>query len=177
MSNYFSAVINNEYFYLLPICNLKPTSSSDVLGNVSGTNPLATSITIPDYIKKLDTDYISFGSSPASNTQLPSLVTVCQIVYDTGAGSFQVVNSAGSLVNLATPSEYIVEIRVPTCELLPIDIKSIKRIQASASSADTNRVAAPTNITLWKRFLKSDATNKNQYMVDGKLPVGPNPTV
>lgn len=177
MSNYLSASINNEYFYVLPICNLKPSSSSDVLGNTAGTNPLATSITIPDYIKNLNTDYISFGSSPSLTTQIPSIVTVCQIVYDTGVISFQAVNSSNELVNLQTPDEYIVEIRVPNGELMPIDIKSIKRIQASTSSADTNRIAAPTNITLWKKFIKSDATNKNDYIRDGKLPLGPNPTV
>jgi len=177
MSNYLSATVNNQFFYVLPICNLKPSSEFDVLGNTAGTNPLATSITITNAIKDLNTDYISFGSSPSLTSQIPSIVTVCQIVYDTGVSSFQAVNSLNQLVNLQSPDEYIVEIRVPSGELIPIDIKSIKRIQASSSAADTNRIAAPTNITLWKRFIKSDSTNKNDYIRDGKLPLGPNPTI
>ena len=182
MSNYFSAVVNNQFFYILPICNLMPQNSGSttggIIGNVAGTNNFPTNgITIPDYIKALDTDYISFGATPASATALPSQLVVCQIVYDTGVpvgGNFSVINAAGNTVSLLNDNEYIVEIRVRNGELLPLDIKSIKRIQVSTSSSDTNRLAYPTNITLWKRFIKSDSTNKNTYMVDGKLPIGGN---
>ena len=182
MSDLFSASVNNEYFYILPICNLLPynsgSSTGGVVGNVAGTNPLSTTITIPDYIKNLEIDFISFGANPAGAAVLPSQLCVLQIVYDTGDNvDFQVYNSANNLVSLSTDSEYIVEIRVRNGELLPIDIKNIKRIQASTSSASTNNLATPTNITLWKRFIKSASTNKNTYMVDNKLPAGPNATV
>lgn len=186
MSNYLSATVNNEFFYVLPICNLLPynsgSSTGGIVGNVAGTNPLSTTITIPDYVKNLDTDYISFGANPAGTTVLPPQLVVLQIVYDTGKTSpsnFAVYNSANPpvSVNLTTPSEYIVEIRVRNGELMPIDIKNIKRIQASSASASTSNLATPTNITLWKRFIKSDSTNKNTYMVDNKLPSGPNATV
>lgn len=182
MSDLFSASVNNEYFYILPICNLLPynsgASTGGIVGNVAGTNPLSTAITIPDYIKNLDIDFISFGANPAGATVLPSQLCVVQIVYDTnGDSDFQVKNSLGNSVSLFTDSDYIVEIRVRNGELLPIDIKNIKRIQASTSSASTNYLATPTNITLWKRFIKSSSTNKNTYMVDNKLPAGPNVTV
>lgn len=181
MSDLFSASVNNEYFYILPICNLLPynsgASTGGVVGNVAGTNPLSTTITIPDYIKNLEIDFISFGSNPAGAAVLPSQLCVAQLVYSTGDNDFKVYNSSGTLVSLSTASEYIVEIRVRNGELLPIDIKNITRIQASTSSASTNSLATPTNITLWKRFIKSSATNKNTYMVDNKLPAGPNVTV
>lgn len=182
MSNYLSATVNNEYFYILPICNLLPyNSSTSGVGSITGNNTTlysttALSITIPDYIKDLDVDYISFGANPGSSTSLPSNVVVCQIVYETGSNNFNVINSSGTSVNLNNDSDYIVEIRVRNGELLPIDIKNIKRIQSSSIGASTTWIAAPTNITLWKRFIKSDATNKNTYMVDNKLPAGPNPT-
>ena len=181
MSDLFSASVNNEYFYILPICNLLPynsgSSTGGVVGNVAGTNPLSTTITIPDYIKNLEIDFISFGANPAGAAVLPSQLCVAQLVYSTGDNDFKVYNSSGTLVSLSTASEYIVEIRVRNGELLPIDIKNITRIQASTSSASTNNLATPTNITLWKRFIKSSATNKNTYMVDNKLPAGPNVTV
>lgn len=182
MSNYLNATINNEYFYILPICNLLPYNSSNSgVGGITGNNttlytqtPL--SITIPDYIKNLDTDYISFGANPGSSTQLPSNVVVAQIVYNTGSTNFNVINSGGTSVDLLTAQDYIVEIRVRNGELLPIDIKNIKRIQTSTAGASSTWIAAPTNITLWKRFIKSDATNKNTFVVDNKLPSGPNIT-
>lgn len=185
MSNYLSATVNNEFFYLLPICNLLPYNSTATTGTVGGItgntstlyNTTALSITIPDYVKKLDIDYISFGASPSSTTQLPSNVVVCQIVYDTNSSNFNVINSSGTSVNLVTDSEYIVEIRVKNGELLPIDIKNIKRIQGSSSSASSSWIAAPTNITLWKRSIKSESTNKDTFVLDGKLPSGPNVTV
>jgi len=182
MSDLFSASVNNEYFYILPICNLLPynsgASTGGVVGNVAGTNPLSTAITIENYIKNLDIDFISFGSNPAGAAVLPTQLCVVQIVYDTGDNTdFQVINASGTSVSLSTDSEYVVEIRVRNGELLPIDIKNIKRIQASTSSASTNSLATPTNITLWKRFIKSSSTNKNTYMVDNKLPAGPNVTV
>lgn len=182
MSNYLSATVSNEYFYILPICNLLPyNSSTSGVGSITGNNTTlysttALSITIPDYIKALDVDYISFGANPGSSTSLPSNIVVCQIVYETGSNNFNVINSSGTSVNLNNDSDYIVEIRVRNGELLPIDIKNIKRIQSSSIGASTTWIAAPTNITLWKRFIKSDATNKNTYMVDNKLPAGPNPT-
>ena len=149
-----------------------------IIGNTAGTNNFPSGgITIPDYIKNLNTDYISCGCTPALTTQLPSQLVVCQIVYDTGVpvgGNFDVINASGNTVSLVTDNEYMVEIRVRNGELLPLDIKSIKRIQVSTSSSDTNRLAYPTNITLWKRFIKSDSTNKNTFMVDGKLPIGGN---
>lgn len=184
MSNYFTAVVNNQYFYTLPICNLMPQNSGSsvggVIGNVASTNNFPSGgIVIPDYIKKLDIDYISFGANPAGSTILPSQLVVCQIVYDTGVLSsspFYVINASGTSVSLTDTTEYDVEIRVRNGELLPIDIKSIKRIQVSTSSSDTSRLAYPTNITLWKRFLKSDSNNIKSFMVDNKLPSGSNPT-
>ena len=107
--------------------------------------------------------------------QLPSNVVVAQIVYDTGfVSNFNVINYAGTSVGLNTDSEYIVEIRVKNGELLPIDIKNIKRIQTSSSGASSSWIAAPTNITLWKRFIKSSSTNKDTFVLDNKLPSGPN---
>jgi hypothetical protein len=127
MSDLFSASVNNEYFYILPICNLLPynsgSSTGGVVGNVAGTNPLSSAITIPDYIKNLDIDFISFGANPAGAAVLPSQLCVVQIVYDTGDNvDFQVINSSNNSVSLSTDSEYIVEIRVRNGELLPIDI-------------------------------------------------------
>lgn len=185
MSNYLNATVNNEYFYILPICNLLPynsTTTANTVGGVIGNtttlyNTTTLSITIPDYVKNLDTDYISFGANPASSTQLPSNIVVAQIVYDTGSANFNVINSAGTSVNLTTDADYTVEIRVRNGELLPIDIKNIKRIQTSSAGASSTWIAAPTNITLWKRFIKSDATNKNTFVLDNKLPSGPNATV
>jgi len=181
MSNYLNAVVNNEFFYILPVCNLLPyNSNTSGVGGISGnTNTLysttALSITIPDYVKNLDIDYISFGASPNTTTQLPSNVVVAQIVYDTGfVSNFNVINYAGTSVGLNTDSEYIVEIRVKNGELLPIDIKNIKRIQTSSSGASSSWIAAPTNITLWKRFIKSSSTNKDTFVLDNKLPSGPN---
>jgi len=183
MSNYLNAVVNNQFFYVLPICNLMPqnsgTSVGGVVGNVAGVNNFPVGgIVIPDYIKNLNPDYISFGANPAGTTVLPSQLVVCQIVYDTGvpiSSPFYVINASGNSVSLVDTTEYDVEIRVRNGELLPIDIKSIKRIQVSTTSSDTNRLAYPTNITLWKRFIKSDATNKDLYMKDNILPAGGNP--
>ena len=84
MSNYLNAVVNNEFFYILPVCNLLPyNSNTSGVGGISGnTNTLysttALSITIPDYVKNLDIDYISFGASPNTTTQLPSNVVVAE---------------------------------------------------------------------------------------------------
>jgi len=183
MSNYLSATVNNEFFYLLPICNLLPFNSLQANGGIIGnTTTLYSSntlnITIPDYIKALDTDYISFGANPASSTSIPSNVVVAQIVYDTGVpvgGSFSVINSSGTSVSLTNDNEYIVEIRVRNGELLPIDLKNIKSIRSSTSSASSTWIAAPTNITLWKRFINKGSSNITPFMVDNKLPAGPNP--
>jgi hypothetical protein len=179
--SYIQAKVQNEYFYILPVCNLLPyVSTVNVAGGVTGNSTTLYStpldITIPDYIKALDIDYISFGANPGSTTQLPSNVVVAQIVYDTGSNNFNVINSAGTSVNLATDSEYRVEIRVINGELLPIDIKSIKKITTSGSGASSTWIAAPTNITLWKRFVRSGVENKNSFVQDGKLPLGPNAT-
>lgn len=183
MSNYLSATVNNEFFYLLPICNLLPFNSLQANGGIIGnTTTLYSSntlnITIPDYIKALDTDYISFGANPAASTGIPSNVVVAQIVYDTGVpvgGSFSVINSSGTSVSLTNDNEYIVEIRVRNGELLPIDLKNIKSIRSSTSSASSTWIAAPTNITLWKRFINKGSSNITPFMVDNKLPAGPNP--
>lgn len=181
MSDLFNASIVNEYSYILPICNLLPynsgASTGGVVGNVSGTNPLSVAITIPSYVKDLNIDYVSFGANPEQTVVLPSQLCVVQIVYDTEDSSgFLVKNFSEASVALATSTEYAVEIRVRNGDLIPLDIKSIKSIKASTSSASTINLATPTNITLWKRFIKSSSSNKATFMVDNKLPSGPNET-
>jgi len=186
MSNYFQALVQNQQQYVIPVCNLLPYNDGSsypggIRGNVAGTNTLPTTgLVIPDYVKKLDIDYISFSASPESSTQLPANVVGCYIVYDTGYGAGTVFNviqqSTESLLELADPTEYKVEIRVPVSELIPIDIKCIKRIDPSPSAANTNYIAAPSNITLWKRFFTSTSDNKN-ILTTNSLPQGPNGVV
>jgi hypothetical protein len=183
MSNLLNATIDNEKTYLLPICNLLPYNNSasptvgGLRGSISGNNPIPTSgIVIPDYVKNLDIDYISFGTTPEVTTVLPPRLVCFYIVYNTGysaGSSFPVIKSDGTQTDLVDPTEYRVELRVPVGELLPIDIRAIKRIDGCPTAVTGSFLAAPTNITLWKRFLISESTNK-AFLGTTPLPSGPN---
>lgn len=183
MSTYLDSLVNNEKTFILPICNLLPYNNSasptvgGLRGSISGNNPIPTNgIPIPDYIKNMDIDYISFGTTVESTTVLSPRLVAFYIVYDTGysvGSNFNVIKFDGTTTTLTDPTEYRVELRVPVGELLPIDIKAIKRIDGCPTAVTGSFLAAPTNITLWKRFLEKDLKNKS-FIGTTPLPQGPN---
>jgi hypothetical protein len=172
MSNVFTAAVNGQKQFILPVTNLLPKNS---LGGALANSATAQSwgtIIIPDAIKNNDYDYISF-SALSSTTTGDSAVCVVNIEYLLPA---EMANTISVLPNGTdielTGGRYKVEIRPTNGMLLPIDIKSIHAISIPATGYST--YAAVTNITLWKTFFTSDANNSKTFLKDGLLYQGVN---
>ena len=106
MSNYLSALVNAEKFYILPVCNLSinpsvPTEDNTTEqtwiewittgysvsttggGNLGQYNNNMNEIIIPDYIKNLDIDYISFSSNADNSAATgPANHDISSVVFD-----------------------------------------------------------------------------------------------
>jgi hypothetical protein len=209
MSDLLKAKIDNQKFYILPVCNIPdiPTapdvtdqtwiewtsrgySTSTTTGGLSAQyNDNIETYIIPDYIKKLDIDYISFGVTANGSVANPlnneSYIITCNLIYELVNGINPFYDGIGSSFNFAEDNLYRTQIKVPNGKLIPIDLKSVYAIEdiayllnedlpAPTSSPDKNNKARPYNITLWKKFFKSTANNRFSFIADGKLPVGLN---
>jgi hypothetical protein len=170
MSNVFTASVNNQKQFILPVTNLLPQGGT-VLAN-TGTAQSWTQIIIPDAIKNNNYDYISFSSTSSTATG-DSSVCVVNIEYllPSGMANTLSVLPSGADIGLAG-GRYKVEIRPPNGMLLPIDIKSIHAISPPAAGYST--YAQVTNITLWKTFFTSETTNSSTFIKDDLLYQGVN---
>lgn len=202
MSDVLSAAVNNEKFYILPVCNL-PTHFPLLLNdaqdaeargfriggggqanNVNSTLNNLTTLVIPQYLKEQNIDYVSFSATAAlegtTNYDIsPTLVV--NINYELVDGINPFINGNGISYTFQNEGYYSTQIKVKNGELISLDLKSIYSIQdiiqtvvSASSSADRINKAVPYNITLWKKFIKSDNNNALTFLQSGKLTVGYN---
>lgn len=170
MSNVFTASVNNQKQFILPVTNLLP-QNGNFLANSSSPQTWS-SIIIPNAIKNNNYDYISFSSMSTSITGEPP-VCVVNLEYELPAvmaNRLFVIGVTDSI--LFANGRYKVEIRPRNGELLPIDIKCLYSI--SRPTTVYNSYAQVTNITLWKSFFTSDDNNKNTFLQDNLLYQGVN---
>ena len=172
MSNVFTASVNNQKQFILPVTNLLPNGGLGLALANSNTIQNWGSIVIPQQIKDFGFDYISFSSLSSSTTGDTS-VCVVNINYTLPA----VMDS--KLITLPNQTEidiiygqYRVEIRPVNGELLPIDLRSIYSI--SLPKTGYSSYSTVTNITLWKSFFTSDANNSLTFLKDNLLFAGTN---
>jgi hypothetical protein len=209
MSDLLLAKIDNQKFYILPVCNIpdRPSApdvtdetwvewaskgysvSTTTAGLGTQYNDNINTYIIRDYIKNLEIDYISFGVTASGSVSNPinneSYIITCNLIYELVDGINPFYDGTGSSFNFEQANLYRTQIKVPNGKLIPIDLKSLYAIEdiayletddlpAPTSSPDKNNKARPYNITLWKKFLKSDSNNRFSFIADGKLPVGLN---
>lgn len=170
MSNVFTATVNNQKQFILPVTNLLPQGGA-ILNNTS-TATSWSPIIIPDAIKNNNYDYISFSSMSSSTTGEPP-VCVVNLEYELPAvmaNRLFVLGLADSI--LLSSGRYKVEIRPRNGELLPIDIKCLYSISRPVNGYVS--FAHVTNITLWKSFFTSDANNSSTFLQDNLLYQGVN---
>lgn len=174
MSNVFTATVNNQKQFILPVTNLLPNSTlGGALANTTSSQGWS-QIVIPDAIKKNDYDYISFSALTNVSTGDMS-VCVVNIEYLLPAVMNNTIVMLPNTDVQLTGGRYKVEIRPPNGMLLPIDIKSIHAISLPATGYST--YATVTNITLWKTFFTSDANNSTTFVKDGLLYQGVNTNI
>jgi len=206
MSDVLAAEVNNEKFYILPVCNL-PTHLQTFFSQlndlavdaeprgfrpgVGGQSNLINSVfnnlnylVIPQYLKEQNIDYVSFSANPEhafTNSYDSSPTLVVNIVYELIDGINPFTNLQGASYNFVNEGYYNTQIKVKNGELIPLDLKSIyaiadifEQIFHSNNSADRINKAVPYNITLWKKFIKSDNNNALTFLQSGKLTVGYN---
>ena len=208
MSDFFNATINNEFFYILPICNLpcdtqgsatdEQSVDSDMRGARSSTNTLqnlsqyndnfeslSSILIIPDYIKSLNPDYISFSVTTDGTT----VTNLAHIVYSISLKLvYKLVNGINPFItgdnieyNLNPEDNYGVHCKFSNGVLYPIDLSSIygfmdiaittdELVPAPTASPDKNNKSRPYNITLWKKFIKQDPSNRFSFLKQNSLP-------
>ena len=208
MSDFFNATINNEFFYILPICNLPcdaqgtalddqfvdsamrgARSSTGTLQNFSQYNDnfesLSPILIIPDYIKNLNPDYISFSVT----TDGTIVTNLAHIVYSISLKLvYKIVNGINPFItgdnieyNLNPEDNYDVHCKFSNGVLYPIDLSSIygftdiaitttEFVPAPTASPDKNNKSRPYNITLWKKFIKQDPANRFSFLKQNSLP-------
>ena len=212
MSDYLNALVESEKFYILPVCNLpinpySPVEEVDISdefwidwttsgysvsttggGNLSQYNNNMNTIVIPDYIKNMGIDYISFSSNPTGDSTaggqgISSIVI--NLKYDINNGLNPFITGDGSSVNFVEETKYICQIKIENGALLRIDLKNVYSINdiiiteqdfipAPTDTPDKNNKCHPYNITLWKKFLVSSSTNKDIFIKDNSLPASCN---
>jgi hypothetical protein len=206
MSNYLNALVESEKFYILPVCNLtinpsSPSSEDEVwtewyptgyaIGTTTGINQGQYNdnfdeIIIPDYIKNIGIDYISFSSTPsgAATTGGQDVnAIVCNLVYEISNGLNPFILGDTTEVDLNEETKYYVQLKVKNGKLIRIDLTNLYSIRdiiitftdalpAPTESPDKNNKARPYNITLWKKFLTSSQTNKDLFIKNNSLPAG-----
>lgn len=123
MSNVFTASVNNQKQFILPVTNLLPKNS---LGGALANSTTAQGwgiIIIPDAIKNNNYDYISFSalSSSSAGDESVCVVNIEYLLPAEMANTISVLPD-GTDIPL-TGGRYKVEIRPPNGMLLPIDIK------------------------------------------------------
>jgi len=177
MSNVFTASINNQKQFILPVTNLLPQDFAGLANTTSAQT--WTAITLPDAIRNGGYDYISFSCSPASSVNTSSIIStpvcVVNIVYQLPAieaGVLTVLPNLTDITLTGSPATYEVEIRPKNGELLPIDLKCVYAIKQGRGVYSTQTQV--TNITLWKTFFTSDANNSSTFLKDGLLYQGVN---
>lgn len=174
MSNVFTAYVNNQKQFILPVTNLLPQGGS-ILANSTAQQSWST-IIIPDEIKNNNYDYISFSStnSSAATGAATGDSSVCVVNLEYSLPSIMdntITVIEGNDIGLQG-GRFKVEIRPRNGELLPIDIKCLYAI--SRTSIGYSTYAQVTNITLWKTFFTSDANNTSTFLKDNLLYQGVN---
>jgi hypothetical protein len=207
MSDYLNALVQSEKFYILPVCNLpinptSPVQGTDISeelwtdwvpsgysvsttggGNYTQYNNNMDTIIIPDYIKNMGIDYISFSSNPTGDTtaggqRISSIVINIKYNIDNGLNPF--ITGDGSSVNFVEETKYICQMKIEIGALLRIDLKNVYSINdiiitetdfipAPTESPDKNNKCHPYSITLWKKFLTSSPTNKDTFIKNNSL--------
>jgi hypothetical protein len=211
MSDYLNALVEAEKFYILPVCNLPinpapPTEdfTSEELwvdwnptgysisttggGNLNQYNDNMEEIIIPDYIKKLNIDYISFSSNPSGAATAGGQdvnTIVCNLVYEIQNGLNPFISGSGVEYTFSEETKYYNQIKVNNGQLLRVDLKNVYSIRdiiitlvdfvpAPTESPDKNNKCHPYNITLWKKFFISSSNNKNEFLKTNSLPASCN---
>lgn len=169
MSNVFTAAVNSQKQFILPVTNLLPQGGI-ILANTTTAQTWST-IVIPDEIKNNNYDYISFSSSSSTATGEPS-VCVVNLEYQLPAIMNNTLTVIGGTDIGLSGGRYKVEIRPQNGQLLPIDIKCLYAISRPSSGYST--YTQVTNITLWKTFFTSDADNSSTFIKDDLLYQGVN---
>jgi hypothetical protein len=141
-------------------------------------------IVIPQYIKDLDIDFISFSvttdGQTSTNLQHNSYSVTLTLIYDY-YGSSPFISGDGTTKDFIADAEYHVDCKFANGVLYPIDLKNIKKFMdieitsqqtspVPSTSADKVNKARPYNITFWKRFIKSDPNNRFSFLKQGALP-------
>jgi hypothetical protein len=200
MSNVFKGFVEDEKYFILPVCNLDITDNEleDIFGidiAPTGFRPRGTTqantenslyknvktISFASIVRKLEIDYISFSGNSLSHQTLDydySKELMINLIYNHPTNS-----NFNIYPNLTTSYfKYTVQTRVVNGKRYPIDIKTIDQLvdvfvttTVQSSSVDRINKAVPFNITFWKKFYKSDIKNKDSFLIDGKLPGGVNP--
>lgn len=209
MSDLLKAKIDNQKFYILPVCNIPdiPTAPDVTdetwvewasIGYATSSNQNAQygqynnnleTYEIPDYIKNLNIDYISFSVTPDNGVASPitqeSYIITCNLIYKLVDGVNPFKDGNNNEFNFLESDLYRTQIKVSNGKLIPIDLKNLFAIEdisynladfipAPTSSPDKNNKARPYNITLWKKFFKSDENNRFSFIANNKLPAGLN---
>ena len=173
MSNVFTASVNNQKQFILPVTNLLPQGGTSLGTTTSSQTWLA--IILPDAVRNGNYDYISFSTSSAAGNLFDTSVCPVNIVYQLPAVEASVLTVLPNLTDITlagNPATYNVEIRPQNGALLPIDLKCVYAIgPAKTGYAAQTQV---TNITLWKTFFTSDANNSSTFLKDGLLYQGVN---
>jgi hypothetical protein len=214
MSDYLNALVESEKFYILPVCNLSinpsvPLEANDYLSdqefitewtttgyaigttggqNLGQYNDNFNEIVIPNYIKQIGIDYISFSSTPsgaATTAGQDVNEVVFNLVYEIKDGANPFIDGNGNSYNLTEEAKYYIQVKAENGKLIRIDFNNLYSIRdiietfvdfipAPTESPDKNNKARPYNITLWKKFLNTSSTNKNIFVKTNSLPAGCN---
>jgi hypothetical protein len=212
MSDYLNALVDLEKFYILPVCNLsiEPSVPNDIdntsdefwtewtptgynisttsSGNYNQYNDNFEEIVIPDYIKQIGIDYISFSSTPsgaATTAGQDVNEIVCNLVYEIKNGLNPFIDGAGNQYNLDEETKYYIQLKAENGKLIRIDFNNLYSIRdiiqtvvdfqpAPTDSPDKNNKAHPYSITLWKKFFTSSTTNKDTFVKTNSLPASCN---
>jgi hypothetical protein len=170
MSSYLNAITTNEYFYILPVCNLfinpftlDPENIDDPTwieftstgystltttgGNQGQYNDNLNEIILTDKIKNLDIDYISFSSNysstvPTTAGQDVNVIT-CDLVYTIENGLNPFIDGNGTSVNLIEQDKYYVQLKAHSGKLIPIDFRNLYSIR-DIVFLFTDELPAPT---------------------------------
>lgn len=209
MSDFLNANINNDFFYILPICNLPcdtngsaidneiidslsrgARSSTTVSQNFAQYNDnfgdlISGTLVIPTYIKNLKPDFISFsvttdGSTVTNLNHIVYSVSL-EMVYELVDGINPFITGDNIQYNLLPADHYETHCKFANGVLYPIDLSCIYAFRdiavrntelspAPTVSEDKNNKSRPYNITLWKKFIKQDVTNKDTFIRQNSLP-------
>jgi hypothetical protein len=154
MSSYLETLVNNNKFYILPICNIKATNTQaqfppfnydwESTGYIAGSGGLTnttnwteknfqtTVIIQQNYIAEINPDYVSFSSNPinygtnSNNDDLEELVF--NVRYSPSpVGSNFVVITYDNQTRVTFNNRYDTQVRIKNGKLYPLDVLNFER--------------------------------------------------